>query len=101
MPEKPGKTFKRVQKLRDEEYVPPHDPAQPFTRQYQKSKMPWQLETIRQGRWDVLVVYILAWAAVIGIILFVFYHVIMFFLDMWGTTIGPVLFPGVIRILWL
>lgn len=98
MVEKPSKTFKRVKRQREEEFTPPHDPSRPFNRQYQKSRMPWQLEVIRRGRWDVLAVYILFWVGLIAVILFGIYVA----LSWCANVILPVLFPpGVIKIPWL
>jgi hypothetical protein len=94
--EKPGKTFKRVKKQREEEFTPPHDPSQPFNRQYQKTRMPWQLEVIRKGRWDVLLVYALFWIGA-----FVVCAIGIYFVIMWcAKVVMPILFPGVIPVIW-
>lgn len=96
MGEKPGKTFKRVRKQREEEFTPPHDPNRPFNRQYQKTRMPWQLDILSKGRWDVIIVYLLFWVA-----LFIAVAAGIYLLIIWcARVVAPILFPGVIPVLW-
>ncbi len=98
MAEKSEKMFKRAVKQREEEFVPQQDPNRPYKRKYQKTRMPWQLEILQQGRWDILAVYLLFWVGIIALIGVVAYYTIMIMIE----HIAPILFPpaGVILPRW-
>jgi len=92
MVEKPGKTFRRVQRQREKEYVPPYDPTVPYERKFKKTTMPWSLTVLSEGRWDVLVFYLLMW---IGF--FIAIGVALYFFACWFIdVIQPFLLQGVI-----
>jgi len=93
MVEKPGKTFKRVQKQREREYQPPFDPTTPYKRKYKKTMMSWHLMALSEGRWDVLVVYLLMWIALVLIVGAAVYFCALWFID----AIQPFLIQGVIQ----
>ena len=87
MVERPGKTFKRVQKMREEEFTPPGEPTKSYKRVYKKTKMSWPLALIYFKRGDVLVAVALLYiAAAIGSCL-VIYLALQWLLRFFGVVI--------------
>jgi len=77
MQEKPKKVFRRVQRQRDKEFIPMHDPSIPYKRTFDKTRMSWPLALIMKGRTDILVfVTVLICLGLVGLGLFFYYIVI-------------------------
>ena len=85
--ERPSKTFKRVRKQREFEFIPPHNPNVSHVRHYRKARMSWMLDLIYRGRVDVL----MALALLIGLLLvalgFVIYIAVNWLLNWFWSVI--------------
>ena len=65
MVERPSKTFRRVRKLREEEFIPSGEPGKSYKRMFKKTRMSWPLALIYFKRGDVLAVILLFYAGII------------------------------------
>ena len=68
--EKPSKTFKRIKKQRQEEFLPPVDPTQPYKRNFEKTRMSWPVALLysRDKNATHLLIFLILFLGIIIII---------------------------------
>ncbi len=82
--EKPSKTFKRVRKQREDEFIPPYDPRSPYKRNFEKTHMSWPTALLysKSKNANYLLLFILVISLIIGAFgVWMLYKAVMWFLE--------------------
>ncbi|MEA1909508.1 MAG: hypothetical protein U9M89_00565 [Patescibacteria group bacterium] len=88
--EKPSKTFDRVRKQRNEEFIPPHDPMHPYKRVFEKTSMHWWWALIyKGGNAACLAILILVFFIILGVVgIWIIYELLMWFVKVLPAVVA-------------
>ena len=89
MVEKPSKIIKRLEKRRDKEFLPPHDPERPYKRRFQRTHMSWPVALLysrdKNAKYLLIFLFIILAFIIIGG-MWLLYYLFLFILQAIGQV---------------